>query len=402
MDGKMKHQWAPLLIVASIFLFTGAIICMNDILLPSLKSHFTLTYFQASLVQQSFYLVYLIFPIPIAFYISRYGYKTALLTAMVICSIGALLFVPAYNISSFPLSLVAVFVISLGVTLVNVAANPMAALLGDPSGAHVRVNFVQLFSRIGYSVTPILATRIIYGSDGSINFHMPYLAIGTGTLAFAAFIYFSRLPAMRPGIEEGFRLGAIVRGARQYPQLFWGAVAMFFYMGAEAGTAGFFTSYLQEVSGFSLHQTAQYLTGYYIASTIVSLIGIFLLQIVPPGKLVAIFSTGMILMYVLAIWTHSTWNPYYLLGMGVFISIIFPSLFSLAIVGLGNFTEKGSALINITIVGGSVFPPIQGWLGDLTGIRFSYVVPLACFLVILVYGIFCDRLQRNLPTVAPE
>lgn len=391
MQRNLKHQWPALLIVASVFLFTGAIICMNDILLPSLKASFSLSYLQASLVQQSFYLVYLIFPIPIAFYISRYGYKTALQTAMIICSCGALIFVPAYSMASFVLSLFAVFVISLGVTLVNVAANPLAALLGDPSGAHVRVNFVQLFSRIGYSFTPIVATRLIYGTSGAIQFHFPYLVIGASTLLFALFIYYSPLPPMRPQMEEGFRLGSIFRGAGRYPKLVWGAVAMFFYMGAEAGTAGFYTSYLQEVSGFTPDQTATYLTGYYVLSTIVSLIGIFLLQVMRPGKLVVLFSIGMLLMYALAIWTSSSFNAYYLLGMGVFISIIFPSIFSMAIVGLENFTERGSALINLTIVGGAFFPPIQGWLGDHFGIQFSYLVPLCCFIVILLYGWYCER-----------
>src|SRR5665647_2910171 len=151
----MKHQWKPLLLVAYVFLFVGAIICMNDILLPSLKNFFHLSYTQATRIQQSFYLVYLIFPIPISYFISRYGYKTGLLTALAICSIGCSLFIPAYFASSYILVLVALFVVSIGVTLINVAANPLATMLGTPDGAHARINFVQVFSRIGYSLTLI-------------------------------------------------------------------------------------------------------------------------------------------------------------------------------------------------------------------------------------------------------
>ncbi len=387
----MKHQWKPLLLVAYVFLFTGAIICMNDVLLPSLKDFFHLSYLHASSVQQAFYLVYLIFPIPVAYYISRYGYKTGLITALLICSAGAAMFIPAYYASSYVLALIAVFVISIGVTLVNVAANPLAALLGHPSGAHVRVNFVQLFSRIGYSATPVIATRLIYGDNNRMTFHFPYVAIGIGTILLAIFILISSLPALKPEALRGFSFFSILRESKKYPQLLWGAVAMFFYMGAESCTAGFFINYLKDVGGFEPGETARFLTYYYIASTVVSLIGIFLLQIVSPGRLVALFGIGMIAMYLLAALTTSSYNPFYLIGMGAFISIMFPSVFSLGIEGAGNFTEKGSALINIAIVGGAVFPPLQGMIADMKGVQVSYLVPCACFVLIVAYGIFCDR-----------
>ncbi|MEP7259447.1 MAG: MFS transporter, partial [Flavitalea sp.] len=389
----MKHQWKSLMLVAYVFLFTGSIICMNDVLLPSLKELFHLSYTQATLIQQSFYLVYLIFPIPIAYYISKYGYKTGLITALVICSIGCMLFIPAYYVSSYNITLIAIFVTSIGVTLINVAANPLAALLGDPSGSHVRVNFVQVFSRIGYSFTPIIGTRLIYGSDNVISFHLPYLILGIGTLLMAVGIIFSALPSLRPEAMKGFSFISIVKESRQYPQLFWGAIIMFFYVGGEACTAAFFINYLRDntIAGFSADEAARFLTYYYVAATIVSLVGIYLLQFVSPGRLVAIFGTGMVILYLLLALTTSSWNPYYLVGLGVFISIIFPSIFSLGIEGAGNFTEKGSALINIAIVGGAVFPPLQGLMADARGVQVSYLVPALCFVLIVIYGLFCDR-----------
>jgi FHS family L-fucose permease-like MFS transporter len=392
---KMKHQWKPLLLVCFVFLFTGSIICMNDVLLPSLKDFFHLSYTQATFIQQSFYLVYIIFPIPIAYYISRYGYKSALVTALVIMSIGSVIFLPAYLFSSYLLSLVAIFVISIGVTLVNVAANPLAALLGHPSGSHVRVNIVQLFSRIGYSLTPILATRLIYGSGGAASFHIPYLIVGAGAFLLAIGIFFSAMPAMKPEILKGFSFFSILRESRKYPQLFWGAIIMFFYVGAEACTAGFFISYLHEpsIANFSAEKTAQFLTYYYVVASVFSLVGIYLLQFISAGRLVAFFGIGMIILYLLAALTTSSWNPYYMVGLGVFISIMFPSLFSLGIEGIGDFTEKGSALINIAIVGGAVFPPLQGMLADAKGIQISYLIPCACFVLIVAYGIFCDRIH---------
>jgi FHS family L-fucose permease-like MFS transporter len=389
----MKHQWKPLLLVAYVFLFVGAIICMNDILLPSLKNFFHLSYTQATRIQQSFYLVYLIFPIPISYFISRYGYKTGLLTALAICSIGCSLFIPAYFASSYILVLVALFVVSIGVTLINVAANPLATMLGTPDGAHARINFVQVFSRIGYSLTPILGTQLIYGHDKNISFYKPYMGLGIGTALLAVFILYSVLPAFKPALASGFSFFSILKESKKYPQLFWGAIIMFFYVGAEACTAGFFINYLQDksISGFSSDKAAQFLTYYYVAATIIGFASIYLFKFFSAGKLVAVFGTGMIILLLLCALTNSSWNPYYMVGLGVFISIMFPTLFSLGIERIGTFTEKGSALLNIAIVGGAFFPPIQGMIADAMGVQVSYLVPCFCFVLIVAYGIFCSR-----------
>lgn len=389
----MKHQWKPLLLVACVFLFTGSLICMNDILLPSLKDLFHLSYVQATFIQQSFFLVYLIFPIPIAYFISRFGYKISVTTALIICGVGCMLFIPAYYSLSYILALIAIFIVSTGVAMINVAANPLAALLGHPSGSHVRVNIVQLFSRIGYSFTPVIGTSLIYGSGNSISFHLPYLIIGIGTFLFGILILFSALPALKPEVLKDFSLVSIIKGSRKYPQLFWGAIIMFFYMGAEAGTAGFFINYLRDssVAGFSAEKAARFLTYYYIASTVFCIAGIYLLQSVSPGKLVAVFGVCMVILYLLAAFTHSQLNPWYLVGLGAFISVLFPCIFSLGIEGAEAFTEKGSALINIAVVGGAVFPPLQGLLADAKGVQLSYLIPCFCVILIIGYGVFCAR-----------
>ena len=389
----MNHQWKPLMLVAYVFLFAGSIICMNDILLPSLKAFFHLSYVQATFIQQSFYLVYLIFPIPIAYFISTYGYKIGLITALGICTLGCAIFIPAYFVSSYVLALIALFIISIGVTLINVAANPLAAMLGKPEGSHVRINFVQVFSRIGYSLTPILAMRLIYGGDKNISFHLPYLILGIGTCLLAIVIYFSKLPAFKPVMVKGFSFLSILKESRKYPQLFWGAVIMFFYVGAEACTAGFFINYLQDKSlaGFSSAKAAQFLTYYYVAATLIGFLGIYFFKYLSAGRIVTIFGTGMVITLFLCAFTHSSMNPYYMIALGIFISIMFPTLFGLGIEGIGAFTEKGSALLNIAIVGGAVFPPVQGIIADAMGVQISYIVPCFCFILIVIYGIFCDR-----------
>ena len=382
----MKHQWKPLLLVAYVFVFTGAFICMNDVLLPSLKEFFSLSFVQATFIQQSFYLVYLIFPVPLAYYLSRYGYKIALATALLVCGAGAALFFPAFRFASYPIALTALFVISVGVTLVNVAANPLAALLGDPSGSHVRVNFVQLFSRLGFTLTPVFATRLIYAESGANDFHIPYLIIGAGAVFFAILVIFSAMPSLKPAKLSGFTIGSIFRESKKYPQLYFGAVAMFFYMGAEAGTAGFFISYLKEVSEFDADTTAQYLSYYNLAATLMSLLAIYLLQVISAPRLLGIFSIAVIVLYLLAAFTNTPYNPLFLVAMGLFTSIMFPCIFSLAIEHLSGFTEKGSALVNMAIVGGAVFPPLQGFVADALGVQRSYLVPACCILVVVAFA----------------
>lgn len=392
-----QHQWKPLLLVSYVFLFVGAIVCMNDILLPSLKRFFNLSYTQATRIQQSFYLVYLVFPIPVAYFISRFGYKIGLVTALCICGVGCSIFIPAYFTSSYILVLVALFIVSIGVTVINVAANPLASMLGTPEGAHARVNFVQVFSRIGYSLTPILGTQLIYGADKSISFYKPYMGLGIGTFLLALFIVFSVLPAFKPTIGKGFSFFVILKESRKYPQLFWGAIVMFFYVGAESCTAGFFINYLQDrsIAGFSADAAAKYLTGYYVIATIVGFCSIWLFKFISAGKLVVIFGSGMVITLLLCALTKSSWNPYYMIALGIFISILFPTIFSLGIERIGDFTERGSALMNIAIVGGAVFPPLQGMVADSMGLQVSYLVPCCCCFVIVIYGLFCARLNRK-------
>jgi MFS transporter, FHS family, L-fucose permease len=387
----MKHQVKPLLLLSLMFLMVGSLFCMNDILLPSLITHFNLNYAQATMIQFSFYLTYIIFPIPIAGMIHRYGYKVSLLVAVLTCAAGCALFLPAKYFDSYPIVLVAIFVISAGLTIINVAANPFAALLGDPEGSHQRINFVQVFSRVGYAATPLVATALIYDRGGQVHYHFPYLLLAGCLLAIALLMFLSHLPAMKPEDEETFTTKGIIREARSYKHLFYGVFAMFFYMGAEACTAGFFIPYLKSAMGFDDQKAASYLTLYYVLTAIMGMAGVFFLKYIKAHKLVGIFSIGMILLYLLCIATHTAYNGYLLAGLGLFLSIMFPTLFSLAIEDIGSFTGKGSALLNFALIGGSIFPPIQGIIADHHGVQFSYVIPLLCFVMITIYAFFFTR-----------
>jgi len=364
---------------------------MNDILLPSLITWFKLNYAQATMIQFTFYLTYIIFPIPIAWMIPKFGYKVSLLVALIACAAGCAFFLPAKYFNSYPLVLAAIFIISTGITIINVAANPFAAMLGDPEGAHQRINFVQVFSRIGYAVTPLVATALIYNKSGEIRFHFPYMLLSIVLVVIAVLFFFSHLPAMKPGEDDKFSLKGILTEAMSHRHLFYGVFAMFFYMGVESCTAGFFIPYIKTVMHFDDTKAASYLTLYYVFTALMGIIGVFLLKYIKAHKLVGIYGLGMIFLFLVCIFSRTAYNGFLLAALGLFLSIMFPTIFSLAIEDIGSFTGKGSALLNFAIVGGSVFPPIQGLIADAHGVQISYFIPLICCVMLTLYAFFFTR-----------
>ena len=385
----MRHNYKPLLLLCLTFLTVGAMFTMNDVLLPTVMQYFNLNYTEATLIQVSFYITYIIFPIPIAWMIHKYGYSVSLVAALVTSALGCLLFIPAQFLHSYGIILLAIFVLSTGITILNVAANPFTTLLGDPEGAHIRINFVQSFSRIGYAVTPVVAAALIYDDSGTIRFYFPYMLIGFAILSIAVLIWFSKVPAMQAPKEDVFSVGGMLKQSRRYPHLLFGVIAMFFYVGAEAATAGFFIPYLTSELGFDMQKAVKYLTLYYVFAAVMGLIvAIWLLKYVQAHKLVGIFGTGMVAAYLIAIFFNTGYNEYVLASLGLGLSIMFPTLFSLAIENTGAFAGRGSALLNFAIVGGAVFTPVQGLIADSHSVALSYLVPCLCFVVITVYALF--------------
>ena len=236
----MKHQYKPLLLLCLVFLTVGVMFCMNDILLPALVEHFEMSYFQATMIQFSFYITYIIFPFPIAWMIHTYGYRISLLVALFFCALGCLIFFPAKIFNSYLIVLTAIFILSTGITVFNVAANPFLSLLGDPEGSAIRMNFAQMFARIGYATTPVVAAALIYSNAGEIRFHLPYILLAIVIVLIGAMILFSKMPSLKAADEDKFSVRGIFKEVHLYPHLFFGIFAMFFYVGAEACTAGFF------------------------------------------------------------------------------------------------------------------------------------------------------------------
>jgi FHS family L-fucose permease-like MFS transporter len=395
----MKHQYGPLFLLCLIFLTIGSMFCMNDILLPSLIKHFDLNYTQATMIQFSFYVTYIIFPLPIAWMIHKYGYKISLLVALLICTSGSALFIPAKLYDSYIFVLIAIFTLSTGITVINVAANPFITLLGDAKGAHIRMNFVQVFSRIGYAVTPLVATALIYKHSGEIRFHFPYMLLAAIIFVIAVLIYFSKMPALKASKDDKFTISGIIKGTLKHRHLAFGVLAMFFYVGAEACTAGFFIPYLNDVLGIDEIQAADYLTLYYIFAAAMGFIAVFILRYVKANRLVAVYGVSIVIIFLAIIFLNTGYNEYLLASLGLFLSIMFPTVFSLAIEDIGAFAGRGSAMLNFAIVGGAVFPPIQGMIADSHGVAYSYIVPAFCFAMVTVYALFFTKKAKTISYV---
>jgi FHS family L-fucose permease-like MFS transporter len=357
-----------------------------------------MSYFQATMIQFSFYITYLIFPLPIAWMIHTYGYKISLLIALVFCTLGCLMFIPANLFDSYAIVLASIFVLSTGITVFNVAANPFLALLGDPEGSAIRMNFAQVFSRVGYAATPVVATALIYSKTGGIRFHLPYALLAILIIGIAFLIFFSKMPSMKAEEEDKFSVKGIFKEVRAYPHLFFGVFAMFFYVGAEACTAGFFLPYLQSHLGFTPAEASRYLTLYYIFAGVMCFAAVFILRFVKTHILVGIYGISMIICYLVVIFFDTGYNEFFLAGLGLFLGIMFPTLFSLGIEDVGAFSGSASALLNFAIVGGAFFPPIQGAITDKFGVNISYLVPCFCFVMITVYAFYFTKaplLKRN-------
>jgi MFS transporter, FHS family, L-fucose permease len=394
----MKHQYKPLLLLCLVFLAVGIMFCMNDILLPSLVQHFKMSYFQATMIQFSFYITYVIFPLPIAWMIHHYGYKTSLLVALLFCTLGCTIFIPAKIFDSYLIVLTAIFILSTGITVFNVAANPFLALLGDPEGSAIRMNFAQTFARIGYATTPIIATALIYSTTGEIRFQVPYALLAVVIIVIGVLILFSKMPSMIAAEEDIFSVKGIFREVHRYPHLFFGVFAMFFYVGAEACTAGFFIPYLQKHLGFTPAEASRYMTLYYIFAGAMCLMAVAILRYIKAHILVGIYGIGMIICYLIVIFIDTGYNEFFLAGLGLFLGIMFPTLFSLGIEDVGAFSGRASALLNFAIVGGAIFPPIQGAITDRFGVNVSYLVPCFCFVMITIYAFFFTKsplMKRN-------
>jgi FHS family L-fucose permease-like MFS transporter len=408
-DGNYNFALSAL---TSLFFMWGFITCLNDILIPHLKAVFTLNYAQSMLIQFCFFAAYFIMSLPSGAIIEKIGYKRGICTGLVIAGLGCLLFYPSAALRSYPLFLGAFFVLASGITLLQVAANPYVTILGAPQTASSRLNLTQAFNSLGTTIAPYLGSIFILAvtvkSAGDIaklapadlvsyqaleasSVQMPYLGLAGVLFLIAAVFAVIKLPQIEAGTtdpesgKEEYDPG----GAWGYRHLKFGALGIFLYVGAEVAIGSFLVNYLGQsfVAGLSEASAAKYVSFYWGGAMVGRFLGSGIQRKVHPGALLAFNSFAAAFLVALTMLANGHVAMWAILLIGLFNSIMFPTIFSLGIAGLGKHTGKGSGALCMAIVGGAIIPVLQGLLADRIGIHHAFILPLLCYLYIAYYGL---------------
>ena len=403
-----KNYTVPLTVLTSLFFMWAVATNLNDILIPHLKKACDLTDFQSSLIQSAFFAGYFLLSLPAGKIIAKVGYKNGILIGLGLCTLGALLFIPAASTLTFGMFLFALCVLAGGISFLQVAANPYVAVLGKPETASSRLNLAQAFNSLGATVGPYVGARLILSNvektaadlaamtpdqidayrlaEGAMV-KMPYLGLAGIFLAIAVLIYFSKLPVIVEAAED--ESAAKGEGsAFQFSNLTFGVIAIFVYVGAEVGIGSFIIRYMQylKIPNVTDQSAATYISYYMFGAMTGRFIGSALMQKIKPNKILAFNAFFAFCLVALSIMTTGYFAVIALVLVGLMNSIMFPTIFTLAIDGLGKFTKDGSSFLIMAIVGGGVIPPIMGLISDSVNIQVSFIAPALCYLYILFYG----------------
>ena len=402
---------AALGVLATLFFMWGFCTVLNDVLVPHLKAVFEMNYVQTMLIQFAFYLGYFVLSMPSARLIEWIGYKRSILTGLLVMAAGCFLFILAAVLPSYPAFLIALFVLAGGITVLQVAANPYVTVLGPPETSSIRLNLVQAFNSMGTFVAPVFGGMLILSrsatgtaEEGAVvsvaermadaqAVQLPYLFIGGVLILLALLIWASRLPDVSVETKsEGPQSDSVLR----HPLLILGVAAIFLYVGAEVTIGSFLINYISSphISDLTAAQAAHYVTYYWGGAMVGRFIGAWLMRHVHPARLLGIASVLAGTLIVVSMMSTGHVALVAIILVGLCNSIMFPTIFSLAIQGLGSLTGRGSGLLVMAICGGGVLPMIQGSIADNWGLTISFVAPAVCYLYVLYFAWVCLRKRK--------
>jgi FHS family L-fucose permease-like MFS transporter len=370
-----------------LFFFWGFITVLNDILIPFLKDSFNLNYTQAMLVQFCFFGAYFIVSPFAGKLIDKVGYQQGIVLGLLTTAVGCVLFYPSAELNVYVLFLFAFFVLASGITILQVAANPYVAALGPDKTAASRLNLAQAANSLGTTVGPIVGAVLILGAataDASAV-QGPYLVLAVLLLLVAIMFRFIKLPRIA-SVESDETSDASVWNHRS---LVLGALAIFLYVGGEVSIGSFLVNYFAEssIGGLSHAEAGEMVAYYWGAAMIGRLVGAAAMNYVAPTKYLSLNALIAIVMIIVSMNTTGSMAMWSILAVGFFNSIMFPTIFTLAVKGLGSLTSKGSGLVCQAIVGGALIPLVQGVAADMIGIQLSFIVPMLCYIYIGWYAL---------------
>jgi len=408
-----SRNFRALAIVTTLFFMWGFITVLNDILVPHLKAIFDLNYTEVMLIQFSFFSAYFIFSMPAGRLVDWLGYKKTMVIGLCTMAAGAFLFIAAATAVSFPLFLTALIIVAAGMTALQVSANPYVAILGPEETASSRLNLAQAFNSLGTTIGPYFGSLVIlsgapramdelqrmtppdlyaYRLHEAASVKVPYLGIGITLLALALFLYLTRLPRIA-SVESEVSPELAKRSIWSFRNLVLAAIAIFVYVGAEVSIGSFLVNYLVQpnIGAMTVKNAATYVSLYWGGAMIGRFIGSALLQKIRTETLLAICALMACLLVITSILTTGHFAMWSILAIGLFNSIMFPSIFTLGVHGLGPLTGKGSGLLIAAIVGGAIIPELQGIFADHIGIHRAFFLPAICYVYILYFAIAYSR-----------
>ena len=412
---------AALTLLASLFFMWGFITVINNTLLPHLRSVFELDYTQTTLIESVWFIAYFVASIPSAKLIQRVGYRKSIVIGLVIMAVGALMMVPAARLPSYGVVLTALFVIASGITLLQVAANPYVTVIGPPETGSSRLNLVQAFNSLGTTLAPLFAGYLILGrskggtSEAGVQLTaaeryadaqsviLPYIIVAAVLVVLAIVIARSSLPAIGQSTQRVSREDRAGLSLWAHRNLVFGVPAIFIYLIAEIGVANLFINFVSQpnIAAITQESASRYLAILWGGMMVGRFFGSYLMRSIAPETVLAAFSVGAFVVMVITVFADGPLAMWSLILVGFFHSIMFPTIFSLGIRGLGPLTEEGSGLLIMAIAGGALVV-VQGWLADHYGLQNSFILTAVCELYILFYALWGAKPTHALEDPHPE
>ncbi|MES2391880.1 MAG: sugar MFS transporter [Acidobacteriota bacterium] len=411
-------------VAAVVFFSFGFLTCLNDVISPHLKSIFALSYSEMQNVPLYFFSSYFVFSYPSGKLVERLGYKKATVTGLLVMALGALGFLPAAQLASFPMFLAALVILAGGMTIVQVAINPYVTVIGPRATAASRLNLAQAFNSVGTFIAPALGTALIlrnakaplsteqlhtlsalqqqlYRAEQASTVRLPYLilAVGLSLLALALALIKLRSTTGVSEHTQDFRPGAFAEAFSKpdtiwrHPWLLFAAVGIFVYVGAEVSIGNLLVSYigLPKIAGLPDSQAGYFLMVYWGGAMVGRFIGSALLQKMRNGVVLGVAAIGAFALVILSLVSSGHIAMGALLAVGLCNSIMFPTIFTLGIQDLGPLTSKGSSLLIAAILGGALVPKLQGMVANKIGLQPSFFIPAICYIYVAAFGIAAIR-----------
>jgi MFS transporter, FHS family, L-fucose permease len=402
--GDQSKRYTPALIsLAVLYFMMGFITCLNDTLVPFFKKGFALSYSESSLTQFYFFLTYGIMSFPASKIVERVGYKHGMIYGFSIAAFGALLFFPASILHQYAIFLAALFILAVGIVLLQVAANPYITILGPSRTASSRLTIIQAVGSIGTTVAPVfgaffILSRLEESGTSSDAVKYPYIGIALLLLIIAFVVSRLKLPAVKPGGDEESVRSHEGKSVFSFRNLNFGLWAIFFYVGAEVSIGTFLTNYIADTIHIPEENANTYVALYWGGMLVGRLIGYFLLKALRPPVVLAIAALVAIGLITISVTSSGNVAVWTMISTGLCNSIMFATIFSLSVNGLGKYTTQASGVLSTAIMGGAVISLAQGMVKDAYPWQISFLIPLACYLYIVFYGLNGYKSRFNVNT----